>query len=411
MALCGRRIYLMTCFCLLLNVLCFEVTAQQAESSAAANQKTIWKTILSFNDWLDMWPAVMKVRDGFLVSGLSHHKTDNNEFDYKVVLWKIDLQGKELWVKDINLTAWQTQKSFVPERFFSLQDEPTLLLVSASTIKAWLLQFDDAGSIVFSKEFAPKQVFDIQGFRKTNGGFLLYGSRHKGGQDSDACVEKLDQDGNEIWSREYDKGKMEWGMGLTVQKDGGFILSADSGIYNKFGGGPSNAWIIKCDPNGNILGETTFSGRHPSVILNGDVVAVVFNKENFPQQDISVTGFDINLKTIWHIDSLFGKVGGLGMLRTIVDKQGNFVLAGNKFNAAALWEVSKDGKILKEVEIKDANFCPEFESLLQTPTGYLVAGHSPTMSKIPIAADGKIIKDAQWDDMDILVIEVADSAK
>jgi hypothetical protein len=221
----------------------------------------------------------------------------------------------------------------------------------------------------------------------------------------------LDQDGNEIWHREYDKGKMEWGMGLAPQKDGGFILSVDSGNYNKFGGGPSEAWIIKCDPNGNILSETTFDGRHPTVTINGAIAAVVFNKENFPQQDMAVVGLDGDLKTLWRIDSLFGKAGGLGMLRTIVNKQGNFVLAGNKFLAAELWKISKDGNVLGEIAIEDANFCVQFDSLLQTPAGYLVAGAVSNMSEMPRTADGKRDETKQWDISDILVAEVADLSK
>jgi hypothetical protein len=265
--------------------------------------------------------------------------------------------------------------------------------------------------VVFSKEFSAQQVSDIQGLRKANGGLLLYGSVHKGKDNSDACVTKLTRDGNEIWRREYDKGKMEWGTGLAPLKDGGFILSADSGNYNKFGAGPSEAWIIKCDRDGNILNETTFNGRHPTVTVNGDVTAVVFNKADFPQQDISVVGLDEKLKTIWKIDSLFGKTGGTGMLRAIANKQGDFVLAGNKSLAAEIWKVSKDGNILGELEIKDANLCVQFESLLQTKTGYLVAGHVPKMSKMPRTADGQRDKGAQWDNMDIMVAEVADLAK
>jgi hypothetical protein len=357
-----------------------------------------------------MQPVITKISDGYLVAGISHHKTEKDTYEFKAVLWKIDLQGKQLWVKDINLPAWQTGKPFVPERIFSLQEEPTLLLVSASTIKAWLLRFDDNGSVVFSKEFLSGQVFDIQGFRKTIDGLLLYGSAHKDANNSDARVTKLDSAGNEIWHREYDKGKIEWGMGLAPQKDSGFILSADSGSYNKFGGGPSEVWIVKCDPNGNILRETTFEGRHPNVVVNGDITAVIFNKENFPQQDMAVVGLDGDLKTLWRIDSLFGKAGGLGMLRAIVNKEGNFVLAGNKFGAAGLWEISKDGKIKGEIEIEGAEQCVQLE-LLQTAAGYLVAGHTPNMSKMPRTTNGQRDKSVQWDNTDILVAEVAGPTK
>ena len=402
------------CLFLLLVFCCLGNTACAAEPNSVPRQG--WKTTLSYNDWMDMNPAVMKIQDGYFVTGISHHKTDSGKYEYKVVLWKIDLQGKELWIKDINLPAWQD--SFVPSRCFSLPDEPTLFVdesLGPHPRRAWLLRFDNTGAVVFSKEFSAQQVFDIQGLKKTNDGLFLYGSVHKTiyqqEPNSDACVTKLDPNGNEIWRREYDKGKMEWGIGLAPLKDGGFVLSADSGNYNKFGAGPSECWIIKCDPNGNILSETIFDGRHPSVTINGDITAVVFNKENFPQQDMSLIGLDSKLKTIWQIDSLFGKTNVTGMLKTIVNKQGDFVIAGNKSLAAEIWKVSKDGKIIGELEIKDANLCVQFESLLQTPTGYLVAGSGLTMSKMPLTADGKVAKGTKWDSMDILVTEVADLAK
>jgi hypothetical protein len=190
------------------------------------------------------------------------------------------------------------------------------------------------------------------------------------------------------------------------------ILKQISPLIEGGGGGPSDVWIVKCDIHGNILKEKVLEGRHPSVTINDDIFAVVLNKADFPQQDISIIGLDENLKPVWKIDSLFGKTSGLGMLRTIVNKRGDFVLAGSKkLGSAALWKISKDGKILGETEIKDANLCPEFENLLQTPKGYLVAGHSGTMSKILPAAGDKDYKVAKRDTMDIFVAEVTDLPK
>jgi hypothetical protein len=397
------------CLSLLLIFFCFGAIAAADEPNSVSGHG--WKTLLSYNNWSDENPSIMRTSDGYLVAGKSHYMAGKT-FQSKVVLWKLDNKGTELWVKDINLITGQTGKPFSAERCFSLPDEKILLLVSASNIKAWLLRFDDAGSITFSKELPSRLAFDIQGLAKAKDGLFLYGSEHKGNGNSDACVTKITLDGDEIWRKEYDKGKMEWGMGLAPLKDGGFIFSADSGSYNKFGGGPSEAWIVKCDRDGNILKEITFdNGRHPTVTVSDDIAAVVFNKENFPQQDISVLGLDSGLKTVWRIDSLFGKTGGLGMLTTIVDKQGNFILAGSKFDSTSIWKISKKGKIHEEIEIKDAEHCVRFDSLLQTPGGYIVAGFTSKMSEMPRTPDGQRDKDVQWDNMDILVVEVADPAK
>jgi hypothetical protein len=49
---------------------------------------------------MDMHPTVMKTKDGYFITGISHNKTDSNEYEYKVMLWKISPEGKELWAKD-----------------------------------------------------------------------------------------------------------------------------------------------------------------------------------------------------------------------------------------------------------------------------------------------------------------------
>jgi hypothetical protein len=390
---------------------CLRIVACGAEPVPAC--QVPWKTILSYGNWTDTRPAVMKISDGYLVTSVSNRKTDKEIYETKVVLWKLDAMGKELWVKDLNIPGLQPDRPFLPSDCFSLQDEPVLLIIETLGPKprrAWLVRLDEAGDVMFSKELQQRQIFGIQGFAKANDGFLLYGSVHKSvykqEPNSDACVIKMDRAGNEVWRREYDKGKMELGTDLAPQKDGGFVLAADSGIYNKFGGGPSIAWIIKCDKNGGIVSETTFEGRHPTVAVNG-ITTVVTNRADFPQQDMAVVGLDGELKTLWQIESLFGKTGGGGLFRIIVNQQGDFVLAGNKFLTARLWIIDKKGRCLRECEIEDAKHCVIFDCLFETPEGFLIAGGVPHMSALTSSSEGKFEQGIQRDNMNILVAEVA----
>jgi hypothetical protein len=394
--------------CLFLLFILYCLSNPVGEIQQAIAGQNHWKTLLGYNNWNDGNPVVMKIANGYFIAGISSYMAGKN-YQRKVILWKLGDTGREIWAKDINLPSWQTGNPFTAGRCFSLRDEPTLLLVNSSSNRAYLLKFDNSGSVIFSKEFLGKQVFDVQGLVKTNDGLFLYG-----GNGGDACVTKMTFAGNEIWHREYDNGKTELGMGLAPLKDGSFILSADSGKYNKFGGGPSETLIIKCNRNGGIENKATFEGRHPSVVVNGDVTAVVFNKEDFLQQDISVVGLDAQFKTIWKIDSLFGKTAGIGMMATIVNKEGYFVLGGQKSMmpmAASIWEISKKGDILAEIGVEDANRCVRFDSLLQTQSGYLVAGSISKMPEMPRTPDGQQDKEVQRDTEDILVAEVADLTK
>jgi len=385
-----------------------------SDSNNIPKQKPLWKTTLSYYNWQDMFPVVMKTPDGLLVAGISHHKGDITAYEYKVVLWKLDEQGKELWVKDINLPAWQ--KDFIPVRCYAINDERSLFVTvspGSKSRRAWIINLDNNGDIVSSVEFSEKLALEAERLIKINDGFLLYGSTMKGREDFDAFLTKTDFNGNQIWHHEYNKGKMDYVMDIALQEDRSLILGIDSGIYNKFGSGPSNAWIIKCSPDGNILNEITFEGRHPSVVSSGNVTAVIFNKENFPQQDIAVIGLDNNLKVLWRIESLYGKAGGANMMTAIVNQKGNFVLGGDiveplsASSTTGLWEINKEGKILSAVEIEDNNSNLLFQCL-EMPNGYIVAGSFTNMSKM-LTPEGKIVKGVERDSMDIFVAKVSGS--
>ncbi len=137
--------------------------------------------------------------------------------------------------------AWDTVLSLKNER---------VILVHKNIRKtgAWLMimKFNESGEITFTKRLNLEETsYVLRNFERTEGGLLISGQ--KLGKFRDAWILKIDDQGNELWQKNYDKGKAEDAMSMAVAEDGGFVLAANSGKYNKFGGGQSNIWIIKCD--------------------------------------------------------------------------------------------------------------------------------------------------------------------
>ena len=59
---------------------------------------------------------------------------------------------------------------------------------------------------------------------------------------------KTDDDGSEIWNRNYGGNDEDKGYSVQQTLDGGYIIA---GMTKSFGNGNSDIWLIKTGPLGN----------------------------------------------------------------------------------------------------------------------------------------------------------------
>ena len=273
------------------------------------------------------------------------------------------------------------------------------------------MKFDEGGEITFTKRLElDKTSHVLRNFERTKGGLLISGQ--KLGKFNDAWVLKIDDQCNELWQKNYDKGKSEDAMSMAVADDGSFVLAANSGEYNKFGGGQSNIWIIKCDRQGNVISDATFEGRHPTIDITKDgICAVSFNKADFPKVNLQIMGLDEKLNKIWGPHTLYNGQG-IGMYNIKADSAGNFIIAGSKFMEVWLWKYDKKGKELWSVAAKTQVAVPLIEGFLATENEYTLSGCGKDLSLEVLKRDQKKRKPDEHQDLaDILIAKVTEIVK
>jgi hypothetical protein len=386
--------------------------AEVPDTASKSTAKTQWINTYSQDNWTDEWPKLICTdSSGYYVVGGSHFRRGKLAYDRMLWVWKLDNEGQRLWSKPLLVAASNDPNKIEWDSNFVCLKNERLVLINETGKKATfrLIRFDETGQITLNKKLTMGGYSHVlRSIVPAQGGYLIAAWELKDTKNTNALVLKIDSDGNELWQKIYDKGKSEDAMSIAVGEDGGFTLAANSGQYNKFGAGPSDVWIVKCDKAGNVLAETLFPGRHPTIAMTGGGhYAVSYSVADFPAGDMYITGLDEKLNKIWEIKSI-DKNPGSGIYRIAVDQQGNFVVAGSKFGKLWLWKISDKGAVLWDAPVNNQNDVVQVESLLINGCDYVLAGGAIKQSPMPRDENNKRKEDVQWDINDILVSKITE---
>lgn len=353
------------------------VQAAGKEKVSHVKPQVQWARMYSHDDWSDREHSLIQSSDGgYYVTGQSSRKIRKGKYGRKLWIWKLDANGNRLWAKTPVVPGIDEGQGIGWDAVLSLKNE-RVILVYENVFKTgtWLMimKFNEGGKITFAKRLElGRTSYVLRNFERTKGGLLISGQ--KLGKFKDAWVLKIDDQCNELWQKNYDKGKSENAMSMAVADDGSFILAANSGEYNKFGGGQSSIWIIKCDRQGNVISEATFEGRHPTIAMTKDGICTVsFNKADFPKVDLQIMGLDKKLNKIWGPQALY-EGQGFGMYNIKTDSAGNFIIAGAKFGEVWLWKYDRKGNEIWSIPVKTQMAVAAILSLLTTENEYIMAG-------------------------------------
>ncbi|HEC88122.1 MAG TPA: hypothetical protein ENI52_02270 [Thermoplasmata archaeon] len=117
-----------------------------------------------------------------------------------------------------------------------------------------LLKFNEKGEIKWIKMFGSKDSDDAGYFiiHADGGSYIICGNSDYRG-DNNIWLLKIDENGNEKWSKIY--GKRGWDMGRCIKQtyDGGYIIVGETTQFPwMFFPYRLNLWIIKTDENGEV---------------------------------------------------------------------------------------------------------------------------------------------------------------
>ena len=234
--------------------------------------------LVRFNDvgdtlWTRNWGGWNTEQTNFLMptndggSLLIGSTTSFSPLGQQVTLWRNNDQGDSLWLRVYGDDEPQEATDIV-----AVPDGGWLLSCVAyfhfgySVDDIWLLRVDENGNEIWSKYYgSPNNEVIAKIMPLADGGWLLAGTAHPNGpQDPDFYLLRVDANGDSLWGRTYGTLASEWDLSAIVTPDSGCLLAGSvyfAGTEN------SNWWILKTDADGDSQWSMIFGDS-----LSGDFV-------------------------------------------------------------------------------------------------------------------------------------------
>jgi len=208
-----------------------------------------WQKSYGGSDWEEAWSISQIPDGGYIVTGYTESFGEGRS---DVWVLKLDSEGNTQWQK--------TYGGDLKDRAHAIQptsDEGYILAgwtfsFSAVQTDFWVLKLDSDGLIQWEKTYGgdgDDQAHAIQ--QTSDSGYIVAGKTPSFGAGvGDVWVLKLDPQGNIQWQMTYGEDDSDTGYAVQQTSDEGYVVA---GVIDSWGSGDSDLWVLKLDPQGNIL--------------------------------------------------------------------------------------------------------------------------------------------------------------
>ena len=233
------------------------------------------------------------------------------------------------------------------------------LSYGSSRGKFYLVKTDSEGNQQWFKTYGHDDYTHGFAIAPTNdGGYVLAGNSTETDAWLDFRLTKIDENGNEQWTKFYGRTQDDTALDVKQTSDGGYILSGVTGGWSS----DSQIWVVKTDSEGNkqwdrALGNSTpesesWDRGHSFEELDDGSFIIVGNTYNGNnKQDIALIKLDSQGNEIW-MQLYGGSESDLGHDFVVLDN-GNLAIAGTTLSSgegkgdANLIITDSDGNKLK----------------------------------------------------------------
>jgi len=200
--------------------------------------------------------------DGGNIMGGTTSSTELNDF----WLVKTDVEGVEQWNRtfvgddyyDLSLIQQTTDGGYIiAGRTESYSQGWCTCYLCTDSHDIWLVKTDAEGNELWKRTFKGEGRSWRYPFLHTfDDGYVLGGAVHSSRTDSlDFWLMKTDENGVELWNRNYGGSADEKAYSILQTSDGGYILAGETKS-----GGNSDVWLVSTEPDGHVQWEMTFEG-------------------------------------------------------------------------------------------------------------------------------------------------------
>lgn len=226
------------------------------ESALASAPSIQWQKTFGGSSYDGAYSVQQTIDGGYIITG---YTSSFGPGDPNVYLIKTDHNGGIHWQKnfggsnrDEGLSVRQTS-----DGGYVIAGETRSY--GAGSADVYLIKTDPNGNDVWQKTFGGSELdsaYSVQ--QTTDGGYIIAGYTHYTGTgDMDVYLIKTDPNGDMLWQKTF--GGIDWGYSDSVQQtsDGGYIIAA---MIDSFGIAYPDVHLIKTHPDGNLNWQKTFGG-------------------------------------------------------------------------------------------------------------------------------------------------------
>ena len=252
----------------------------------------------------------------------------------------------------------------------------------------WVLKLNSDGSLAWQKTYGDTYPFEgAEEIQQTaDGGYIVVGNIYLN-LDWAIWILKLDPNGNIIWEKTYGGSGEDYGESIQQTSDGGYIVA---GHTDSFGAGDYDLWVLKLDSGGNITWQKTYGGPNREAALSiretsdgGYVVAGGTDYFIPGTGDVWVLKLDSSGNILWQ--KTYGEAGH----DTAIDIQqttdgGYIVLAQSDAFSRWVLKLNADGTVAwQNTYYGDGPGYYTPSSIEQTADGgYIVVGSTPDFQEL-----------------------------
>jgi hypothetical protein len=192
-------------------------------------------------EWDDDAYTVLAGDDGgFVLCG--HRGTADGEFD--VWIAGLDDGGAIVWEQTFGAPGWDNAYSCIATADGGYALAGYTESPGDEDLDVWLVKTDSQGTLVWDSVFRGTGRDTAFSIRETrDGGFIISGSSTSYGDgDSDIWLGRTDSAGNFLWTRTVGGEQDDFGFGLDLIPDGGYVVA---GSTDSFGGSEGDGYVVR----------------------------------------------------------------------------------------------------------------------------------------------------------------------